>query len=102
MIGEVFADMAYFMLVFFVLIIAWSDAFYSESNSIQEPYLDDFFHALRFSYITAIGDFDTDGFTGFVPWLLFFVSSVFNLIVLLNLLIAIISDTYDRVNNTKD
>ena len=34
MIGEVFADMAYFMLVFFVLIIAFSDAFYSESNSI--------------------------------------------------------------------
>ena len=57
---------------------------------------------MRFSYITAIGDLDTDGFTGFVPWILFFVSSVFNLIVLLNLLIAIISDTYDRVNNTKD
>ena len=35
-------------------------------------------------------------------WILFLLCTIFNLIVMLNLLIAIISDTYERVNSTKE
>ena len=102
MIGQVFQDMSYFFVVFIVLVFAFADAFYSESNAQDEKYVEDFFAALRFSYINAIGDFDTDFFVGGLPWILFFMCTIFNLIVLMNLLIAIISDTYETVTATKE
>ena len=95
--------MSYFFVVFMVLVFAFADAFYSESNSLKDgKYVEDFFAALRFSYINAIGDFDTDFFVGGLPWILFFMCTIFNLIVLMNLLIAIISDTYETVTATKE
>ena len=36
-----------------------------------------------------------------LAWTLFLMCTLFNLIVMLNLLIAIISDTYERVNATQ-
>ena len=104
MIGQVFADMRFFMVILFVLIIAFSDAFYSESNSLPEDdrYIGNFFFAITFSYETALGALETDNFQGFVPWLLFFAVTIFNLIVMLNLLIAIISETFDKVTATKE
>ena len=43
-----------------------------------------------------------DGFeSDSIGWILFFICTVFNMIVMLNLLIAIISETYNRVNQTK-
>ena len=109
MVQSVFADMAPFMGVFAILVVAFSDAFYTESNALPKleegeeggRYLANFFLAVRFSYETALGALDTDHFQGFVPWLLFFAVTVFNLIVLLNLLIAIISETYERVTATR-
>ena len=89
------------MVVFLIMVIAFSDAFYTESNAQSDPYLGNFFEALMFSYSTALGGLDTEVFHGFVAWTLFFGCTVFNLIMLLNLLIAIISETYDNVTATR-
>jgi hypothetical protein len=55
-----------------------------------------------YTYRMILGDFDTSAFgevaPGFVV-LLFILCTIFNMIVMLNLLIAIISDSYARVNN---
>ena len=103
MIGQVFSDMSFFFVVFIVLVFAFGDAFYSESNGQKEDkYINNFSDALKFSYINAIGDFDTENFHGSLPWILFFMCTIFNLIVLMNLLIAIISDTYETVTATKE
>ena len=48
-----------------------------------------------------MGELSMDGFEEEnIAWILFFLCAIFNLIVMLNLLIAIISDTYDRVAST--
>lgn len=61
-------------------------------------------YSILFTYKAAMGDWDTDGFVGhdsagflFTFWV---VCTLLNLIVMLNLLIAIISDTFTRVNET--
>ena len=37
-----------------------------------------------------------------IAWILFFLCALFNLIVMLNLLIAIISETYQKVASTRE
>jgi len=47
-----------------------------------------------------LGDFDTDSFGQrdlWLVWILFVVASILFIVVLLNLLISIIGDTYGRV-----
>ena len=103
MISQVFSDMSFFFVVFMILVFAFSDGFYAESNGQQEDkYVNNIEEAFLFSYINAIGDFDTDGFQGSLSWILFFMCTIFNLILLMNLLIAIISDTYETVTATKE
>lgn len=49
----------------------------------------------------VLGDFATDEFGEVatpLAWILFLVFTIFNMIVMLNLLIAIISDSYAKVN----
>ena len=108
MIAMVLSDMGPFLVVFTVLLIAFADAFFSEStttcahDSEEERCLPDFFSAVVHSYTTALGEFDTYPDWSVTAWALFLICTVFNLIVMLNLLIAIIGDTYARVSNTKD
>ena len=33
MVGQVFKDMSFFLVVFFVLVLAFGDAFYTEANA---------------------------------------------------------------------
>ena len=45
------------------------------------------------------GDFDIEAYDPGM-WILFVIASIFMPLVMLNLLIAIMSDTYERVSNT--
>ena len=45
------------------------------------------------------GDFDTDVYTTTSTWILFIISSCLMPLIMLNMLIAIMSDTYSRVMN---
>ena len=109
MIAMVVSDMSPFLVVFTVLLIAFADAFFSESTTTpickekpdEERCLPTFFSAVVHSYTTALGEFDTFPAWSWTAWLLFLICTIFNLIVMLNLLIAIIGDTYGRVSNTK-
>ena len=105
MITEVIRDMITFLVVMGVLIIAFSEASYSLSNNkfSSEHVLDDFFSAVTFTFYNAMGELSMDGFEDdYVAWALFFFCALFNLIVMLNLLIAIISDTYGKVASTQE
>ena len=60
-----------------------------------------FTDSLLFTYRLILGDWDTEKFGDVaVPlvWLLFLLCTLFNMIVMLNLLIAIISESFARVN----
>jgi hypothetical protein len=94
--------MTQFMIVITITVIGFADAFSSLSTSItvgedpKEPYIEDISSALQFSYLLTLGEFNFDDFDGFT-WVIFVFATMFNFIVMLNLLIAIISSTYERV-----
>ena len=63
----------------------------------------EYVEAWQKSFLAALGEFDpleldsySDG-----QWLVFILCVIFNIILLLNLLIAIISETYERVSRTR-
>lgn len=51
---------------------------------------------IKYSYLLTLGEFNIDDFDNFC-WIFFTFATVTNLIVMLNLLIAIISETFGRV-----
>ncbi|CDW88905.1 wd-40 repeat protein [Stylonychia lemnae] len=105
-IVEVVISMRYFLLVLLMTIIGFGNAFYVISNgNVEDPLVDNFFitsylDSIVFSYRMILGDFNTTEFGALVTPLcivLFLIFTVFNMIVMLNLLIAIISDAYAAV-----
>ena len=64
--------------------------------------MDSFLHIYRIS----LGDFDTDRYTAHPAakciWIYFFLATLLTQVMFLNMLIAIMGDTFSRVNNQKD
>ena len=107
MILEVIKDMRHFFLVLLVTIIAFASSFLAislgndEANQFTTSNLD----ATIFTYRMVLGDFDTGAFGEVatpVVWILFLLCTIFNMIVMLNLLIAIISETFAKVTELAD
>ena len=72
-------------------------------NTIYEKYLQEYTNALKISFLTALGQFDPKlEVYGESDWIIFILCCIFNIIVLLNLLIAIISETYTEISERKD
>ena len=104
MIVEVVKDMKAFILMILVAILAFSEAYYCLSNNrlFENRIFTGYFQSVWFTFFNATGNYVMDGFEeDSIGWILFFLCTLFNMIVMLNLLIAIISETYNRVNQTK-
>jgi len=103
MILEVIYDMKYFLTVIFITVLAFGNAFYCLSRANEEPFIDGgFMIAQIYSYDLIMGNWDFEAFGEVGVWLmyvLFLMSTIFNLVIMLNLLIAIISETFARVND---
>jgi len=114
MIVEITADIRPFLLVLVVAIFGFANGFFllalnrsSEVPEGEESYrfLTTYIEALRYVYLLGLGEFGVDEFAGkdeTVLWIFFIIASIFILIVLLNLLIAIMSDTFAKVAATSD
>lgn len=64
------------------------------------PFLDAFFR----TYLVALGEFDMDGYEGLdstVVWIMFLLATFVAQLLFMNLLIAIMGDTFDRVQEMK-
>ena len=116
-------DMVTFIVVLTIGIMAFADAFLSIESVLviqekitvppvdsdadfYELYFSRFVAAWQRSFMTALGDFDENlDLYREGDWLVFLICCFFNVIVMLNLLIAIISETFaiinaEQVNNT--
>lgn len=97
-------DMRFFLLVLLITIAAFGDSMLSMSlgNPIgDQRFIGSFTEALTFTYRMVLGDWESSEFGEVgVPlvWILFLLCTLFNMIVMLNLLIAIISETFAKVN----
>jgi len=119
MIVAIIGDLKVFLLVFLVTLTAFGNALYIMSNNNpvcdaeceqlppkERPpgrFIGSFFDSIFFAYRMSLGDFDT-GDLGSVNFLLvivtFVVATLFLTIMMLNILIAVISDSYARVEST--
>lgn len=97
MITETFADIVPFLLIFFSSTITFALLFYVVEKS------DNFSNTFVIAYRLNFNDFSgimPNGYSDDLSltfWIIFFLASIMNPIILLNMLIAIMSDTYDRV-----
>lgn len=105
MIMKVLSDLKYFMLILSMSILAFANAFYilSLNNEPEKQFVSSFYDSIKWTYLIVLGEFDTEGIidindSGIVQ-ILFGFATLFLLIVLLNLLISIISDTYAEIEN---
>jgi hypothetical protein len=105
----VIADMGIFLLLLTITVLAFGDSLLTLSNGNGSDDLkfvgENFIDASLYSYRLVLGDFDTGNFGEIsVPlvWTFFLFSTIFNLIVMLNLLVAIISDSYARIQSDAD
>jgi len=88
-------DMVPFLIVLLSALIGFTISFRAlNSDSTVVSY--DFVTALQHNYRLMYGDFNVDDYTD-AGWILFVVSSTLMALIMLNMLIAIMSDTYARV-----
>eukprot|EP00347_Sterkiella_histriomuscorum_P013502 403364473 len=107
-IVEVIFDMVIFLFILFLTVITFGDSFLrlSYGNKDEElQFIPNFFHGIVYGYRMILGDFDTTAFGDVaVPlaYVFWFLCTILDMIVMLNLLIAIISDTYARVASNSE
>jgi hypothetical protein len=106
MIQAIILEMKYFVLALLIAILAFANTFYILGRNDEENFAgENVWDAFIFSYKMGLGDFDTDGFgtvdEGLI-WTLWFLNTFIILIILLNLVIAIMGDTFDRVQETQE
>ena len=89
LIQEVIKDTASFLLILVYFIFGYCGLTgITLSSNLSDT--------LTTSYKLLLGDFDDSDFDN-VQWILFVLGSVLNLVVMLNLLIAIISESFDKI-----
>lgn len=111
----VIMDMSTFLVVLFFTIVAFSDTFLTISNGNdgviqdgreQKPFVQGFFDAILYVYLIVLGSFELTDFQNSIATNLlitfFIVCTVFNTIVMLNLLIAIIGETFSIVKSNAE
>jgi hypothetical protein len=106
MIFEIVNDMKNYLIVLSIGIFGFANGFYILSQNQQglDPFAGEtFLGSVIYSYRFTLGDFSTDDFNSLAPvdtilvWIIFIIASMFMVIILLNLLIAIMGDTFGRV-----
>ena len=110
LLSEVFKDMISFIvlltystfsfaLIYFIMVnnVLKFSSDIPEEEKVELP----FTSYLTTAYLLNLGDFNTDGY-GLFEWIIFFCASVINPLIMMNLLISIMGDTYGRVKEEQE
>jgi hypothetical protein len=104
MIINVISDMIPFLVVLLFAMIAFADAFYAISLASQEPFIESFTMSVIYIYNMCLGAYENE-YGDVAPtfaYIMFLLCTLFNMIVMFNLLIAIISETFANVNENAE
>ena len=112
-----FRDMKAFLVVFFIGVFAFSDADLSirktlelrevikpkelpEDPTVYDKYFSEYFTSLKYAFLTGALASPDENLMEYrdVDWLVFILCVIFNIIVLLNLLIAMMSNSYQAIS----
>lgn len=103
-------DMRHFLIVLFITLVAFGDTFLTISNGNNEvgtqPFVSGFWDSIIYTYLIILGSFDMQHFQDSIATnmliALLIICTLFNTIVMLNLLIAIISETFSMVKENAE
>lgn len=93
LIFEVFKDIPPFLTLFIYAVLAFSFIFYA----LGDPDANYWVQFVQI-YSTTLGSPDTTGYNS-LQWFFYVLITLFNFIIMLNILISILSDTYSRVKD---
>eukprot|EP00347_Sterkiella_histriomuscorum_P004690 403359477 len=111
-IVEITTDIFDFLFVFYLGIIGFGLSFYILSNNNEQhelvnedeansKFITSFANSFMYSYRMSLGDFQLDNFDSstdnFLIWVLFVICSMTTTIILLNMLVAIMGESFSRV-----
>lgn len=108
MVTEIVKDIRYFLLIFFMGLFAMAMIFFilerGDQNNILDGYpVPSYFNSFMYSFLQAQGEFGQgaypDSHYTTILWFILILNLMFVNITLLNLLIAIMGDTFDRVKD---
>mmetsp|Transcript_14198 Transcript_14198/g.10249 ORF Transcript_14198/g.10249 Transcript_14198/m.10249 type:complete len:279 (+) Transcript_14198:1896-2732(+) len=105
MVIEVISDLMNFMIIFAIVVLAFAHSFLIlERNNSSGPLIPGMWDSLIISYMTPMGDYNTEfgDVQNWLSWIYFFLATFLLNIMLLNLLISIISDTFGRIKAQYD
>lgn len=91
-----------FLTILGVVVCGFADTFYSMAQVEDPIYVTSYVGSLKYSYAIVIGQFadDLNDQSG-LSWVFFVLSSVISMLILANLLIEIVSETYGEVTQKK-
>eukprot|EP00347_Sterkiella_histriomuscorum_P016371 403353446 len=97
-------DMKIFLFILAIVYLGFGEAFLRLSEARDESeFIQNYAYAIVYSFRLSIGDTDTDKFDDnlqpITVWIMFVLCAVYTNIVMLNLLIAIISESFEKINN---
>ena len=92
LVMESISSARWFIIVLGIMLIGFTNTTRASSDS-------DFVSSLKHQYINLYGEFDTDAYDNHA-WGFFGISTFATTIVMMNLLIAIISDRFEKVMNS--
>lgn len=91
------------MIPFLIVLLAALTGFSISSMALKDSSEDNFILAVSTKYRVMFGDFDTDSYNDdpqlYARWILFICATTLLGLVMLNMLVAVMSDTYARVMN---
>lgn len=103
MLKQVIADLRYFIFIFVLVILAFAHAYFvflkNKSDGTPFPSV---MLSIEYVYRIALGDFETTIYGDYyteISWTLFVLSTFMLQIVLINLLISIVADTFARIKS---
>lgn len=104
-IAEVLIDMKVFVVILGMSMLAFSGTFFIlAQNNVKKDqiFVETYPESVKMTFELMLGGFDSEKFgeTGYtLVYMVFAIAAVFLIVVMLNLLIAIISDTFGRVQS---
>ena len=104
LLREVIKDMKSFLILLFYSTYSFALIYFIMVNNLLKyrggaeaaESKQDFSHYIATSYLLSLGEFNTEAYGPF-EWVIFFFASVINPLIMLNLLISIMGDTFGRV-----
>jgi len=105
MIFKVIIDIKYFLLVLFIVIFAFGDAMFVVSYYNSYKFTSNITDSFTYTYRMILGDWSTDDFDGtgwYMTYIFFMLCTFFNMIIMLNLLISIVSEAFNKVNSNAE